>query len=99
MNRALVILPRAEAEVNDAAAWYAGQSQSSAVKFNDAFEMALTKLGENPLQYQIVQDQMRRAPLRGFRHALQYVVEEQAVVVLSCFHASRDPARRPELLE
>jgi plasmid stabilization system protein ParE len=97
MNRALVVLPRAEAEVNDAAAWYARQSVASAVKFVDVFEVALTKLGENPLQYQIVQDQMRRAPLRGFPYGLLYVVEEQAVVILSCFHARRDPARWPEL--
>jgi len=73
------------------------QSLSSAVKFNDALEVALTKLGENPLRYQIVQDQMRHAPLRGFPYGLLYVVEEQAVVVLSCFHASLDPARWPEL--
>lgn len=96
MNRTLVVLPRAEAEVNDAAGWYASRNPSSAVKFTDAFQVALTRLGENPFPYQIVQDQMRRAPLRGFPYGLLYIVEEQAVVVLSCFHASRDPARRPE---
>jgi plasmid stabilization system protein ParE len=97
MNRRLVVLPRAEAEVNDAAAWYARQNPSSAVKFNDSFEAALTRLGENPLQYQIVHGETRRAPLRGFPYGLLYVIDEEAVIVLSCFHASRDPAWWPGL--
>ena len=95
MSRRLVVLPQAAAEVNDAAAWYERQNPSSAIKFNEAFRVALTRLGENPFQYQVVQDEVRRAPLRRFPYGLLYVVEEEAVVVLSCFHASRDPAQWP----
>jgi hypothetical protein len=36
---------------------------------------------------------VRRAPLRRFPYSLFFVIENEALLVIACFHGSRDPAR------
>jgi hypothetical protein len=35
---------------------------------------------------------VRRALLRRFPYSLFFVVEDEALIVIACFHASRDPS-------
>ena len=93
MTWTVILLPEAEAELWEAAAWYEQQNPHAAKRFNDAYEAALARLTDNPFQYQVVDGDMRRAPLARFPYGLLYWIMPGTVVIASCFHGSRDPER------
>lgn len=91
MKRTLVVTPEAEAENNQAKEWYLGQSWLAATRFRDAVDLALETIEQNPEQYQVVYRQTRRVLVDEFPYALFYTATETLVIVVSCFHTSRDP--------
>jgi plasmid stabilization system protein ParE len=98
MTLALVIRPEAADEVIEAAIWYQQKSRTLASKFSREFESTLAKIVDNPRQYQVVESEMRRAPVAGFQHGILYVASDDEIVILSCFHGRRDPANWRERL-
>jgi plasmid stabilization system protein ParE len=46
---------------------------------------------EHPEAYALVRGEARRASLRRFPYSVIYVLDEATIVILACFHASRDP--------
>jgi hypothetical protein len=48
-------------------------------------------LAVNPYLYPYVEQTIRRANLNQFPYALFYVIDEDTVNVLSCFHQNREP--------
>ena len=91
MNRTLIVEPEAEAEIAEAADWYYRNGQAVRTGFLAAVNKALGFIEENPEQYQTVYRQARRAPLDGYPYAFFYKVAGSQVIVVSCFHTSRDP--------
>ncbi len=51
-----------------------------------------------PLLYTRIEADIRRAGLRRFPYSLFYVIDDDQVQVLSCFHQQRDPKNRGALL-
>jgi plasmid stabilization system protein ParE len=99
MTRTFIIRPEAEAEVIEAATWYQQKSQALAARFAQEFRSTLARVVNNPLRYQIIEDEMRRAPVAGFPYGILYVASDDELVILSCFHGRRDPARWRERLK
>jgi plasmid stabilization system protein ParE len=93
MTRKFVIRPEAEAEAIDAATWYEQKSQTLAARFSQEFGSTLAKVINNPLQYQLIDREIRRAPVAGFPYGILYVASDDEIVILSCFHGRRDPKR------
>ncbi|HEY7301278.1 MAG TPA: type II toxin-antitoxin system RelE/ParE family toxin [Xanthobacteraceae bacterium] len=93
MNRGLIIEPEAEAEIEETSRWYDLQNPGLGSAFLRAVETALSTIQTNPLQYQIVYKQVRRAGLGRFPQGLMYVVSEREIIVLGCIHGRRDPRR------
>ena len=55
---------------------------------------ALTeRMSANPGQFPIVFRNVRRALLPQFPYSLFFVVEGNTLLVIACFHASRDPSQ------
>ncbi|TMF01777.1 MAG: hypothetical protein E6I52_10755 [Chloroflexi bacterium] len=50
-------------------------------------------MADNPLQFAVLHRNIRRARVRGFPYGLFFIIETDRVVVIACFHASRNPAR------
>jgi plasmid stabilization system protein ParE len=99
MTRKLIFRPEAEAEVVAAATWYEEQSPSLAARFAGAFRSTLAKIVDNPFQYQIVEDDLRRAPLGRYPYGILYAPSDDEIVIVSCFHGKRDPANWRERLK
>ena len=99
MTRKFVILADAEAQVSEAAIWYEQRNKASATKFVSAFRSALEKISDNPLLYQTIDNEIRRAPVAGFPYGLLYAVSDEEIIVLSCFHGRRNPERWRERLK
>ena len=94
MNRRLVVRPLAWRELAETVDWYEAQRIGLGGKFIDSFQAAVDSIVQNPFHYQIVGRQTRRVALHRFPHGLMYSVSDEVIVVLSCFHSSRNPRWR-----
>ncbi len=88
----LVIRPEAAEEVAEATVWYEERARGLGRDFLRAFRAAAAVLRRDPLLYQPVAADARRVVLRRFPYSVFYEVHGSEVVVLACFHESRDPA-------
>jgi plasmid stabilization system protein ParE len=83
----------ANAELAAALEWYANIESSLSVRFLDEYEAVIEKLRDNPWQFPVVHNGVRRAGLWRFPYALLYRVHPAEVEIIACFHARRDPRR------
>jgi toxin ParE1/3/4 len=91
MKRSLLIRPEAAAEIQEAFAWYEGQSVGLGTAFRDSLGATLDRICENPNQYPAVHREVRRALMRRFPYGIFYLADEQQIVVLAVFHGRRNP--------
>jgi toxin ParE1/3/4 len=87
---------RAEAEVREAALWYAGQGENLDRRFLLAVREAFESLEGNPLQFAKLETAasgalFRRLLLHNFPYVVVYELFEQEVFVCAVAHASRRP--------
>jgi hypothetical protein len=66
-DRRLVLLPRAEGEIADGAAWYGEQAPGLASEFVRAIDAVLQRIAAEPVSYALICPRIRRALVRGFR--------------------------------
>jgi plasmid stabilization system protein ParE len=97
MSRRLLFRRNVERELAEAVDWYEAQSVGLGTAFLMEFDAALARIVDNPYQYQIIDDDIRRAPLHRHPYGIMYVVSEDEVLILTCFHGSRDPQHWREL--
>ena len=87
----IVIRPEAESEISEAFRWYEDKNEGLGSEFMRALDASLSHIQRNPMAYAVIHKQMRRALLRRFPYSVIYLIEGGKIVVLACFHASRDP--------
>lgn len=85
------IKPEAEAEIKEAYQWYESRAQGLGAEFVRAVDACLSSIERNPRSYAVIHDAIRRALLRRFPYGIFYFLDGQRIVVIACFHASRDP--------
>ena len=82
----------ARAEATEAQRWYEARAAGLGGRFRSQLDAAVQRIANNPLQYRVVFSvDVRRVLVRSFPHSLFFRVDLEAVVVIACFHASRDP--------
>lgn len=89
--RELVILGGAEMELAEAFDWYEEQAPGLGGDFILAVDATFRAIVRNPNQFPVHYRSARRAVLRRFPYCVYFHVDEKRVVVLSVFHARRDP--------
>jgi plasmid stabilization system protein ParE len=82
----------AEADVIEAFAWYRDCGLGLGEEFLRSLESCLAAIQRLPQSNPLVHRDIRRALLRRFPYCIFYVLEDEVVTVLACFHAKRDPA-------
>lgn len=87
----IIVQPEAEAEITEAFRWYEDKNEGLGSEFMRALDASLSSIQRNPTAYAAVHKQMRRAVLRRFPYSVIYLFDTGRIVVLACFHASRDP--------
>lgn len=93
MIRPVVWLPEAVAEPKKAKAWYAEIRPELATRFAHAVDETVAKLARDPLHFAVVKKNRRRAGVHRFPYGLFFIVEQDRIVVLACFHGKRNPRR------
>lgn len=85
------IQPEAEEEIIEAYRYYEDKAEGLGTEFVRAVDACLASVERNPRMYAVVHKDVRRALLRRFPYGLFYFLEDDKIIVLACFHASRDP--------
>lgn len=93
MNRHAHLTPEAESDLAEAFGYYEAQLSGLGLEFLETVEHQFELILENPAQYQVLHNQVRRAVVRRFPYAILYLVETEAVIVLAVEHQARDPDR------
>ncbi|MGD9563126.1 MAG: type II toxin-antitoxin system RelE/ParE family toxin [Pyrinomonadaceae bacterium] len=92
MKFKLEIRQAAEQEFNDAADWYYLEDPVASDRFVIAIERSLAAIKRNPTSYPVVYgSQIRRAVVGKFPFCIFFTAADEAIIVLSIFHNSRDP--------
>ena len=89
--RRLTILPQAELDVSDAAAWYEEQRAGLGDEFLDELDSILRRVIKDPLQFPKIKKQIRRALLRRFPYSVYFGLSKETVELIAVLHQRRDP--------
>jgi toxin ParE1/3/4 len=93
MSLPLRLSPTAEAEVQQAASWYAQVSRTIAVRFLEQLEAALESIRENPKRFPVVHRDIRRAQLGSYPYGVFFRLKPKWIRVLGVMHLARNPKR------
>jgi toxin ParE1/3/4 len=93
MSRRLVVRPEAEAEMTDAFGWYEDRAPGLGSAFLLCADAVFNSIRRTPRQFPRVYRTVRRALMRRFPHEVFFTEDGERVVVLSVFHAKRNPKR------
>jgi len=87
----LVVRPIAAADIEDIYLWYDAQRDGLGNEFLDAVKLVFEALLGNPRLFRVVHRDTRRANIRRFPYSVFYRVIGDTVVIVGCFHGSRNP--------
>lgn len=93
MTRRLIVRPEAEAEMAEAFDWYEDRVPGLGADFMLCVDAVLGAVVRNPQQFPRVHRAVRRALTRRFPYEVFFVEGAERIVVLSVFHAKRNPKR------
>jgi plasmid stabilization system protein ParE len=87
------IQPGAEAEADDAVAWYEAQQPGLGIEFILELDAAIERAADTPLAYEPIFLEVLRALLRRFPYAVHFVFERELIEVFAVLHQQRAPSR------
>jgi plasmid stabilization system protein ParE len=93
MTRRILFRPEAEAELVESLDWYEARSKGLGAELLRALDGVLANIERNPFAYPVVVGAARRAPMRRFPFNVVYRVTDDEILIVACFHASRDPKK------
>lgn len=92
MNYRLLVRRPAKVDIRAAARRYELQQPGLGREFVAEVDAALNRVAENPLQYQVLHREARRAIVHRFPYGVFYRIEASNIVVFCVSHLHRDPA-------
>jgi len=94
----VIFTPAARSEIIEAQEWYEEQQAGLGARFRAELESLVSRIGENPYQFPAALEDAHRSRLRKFPYSLFFRIETDLLIVIPCFHGSRDPQRWKERL-
>jgi plasmid stabilization system protein ParE len=79
-------------EYDEAAIWYESQKPGLGAEFVAEIEHAVTQACETPQRFPKMLHDVRAVRVRRFPYSLFFRVRSDRLIVLSVFHARRDPS-------
>jgi len=92
VNYRLLVRRPAKVDIRAAARRYELQQPGLGREFVAEVDAALNRVAENPLQYQVLHREARRAIVHRFPYGVFYRIEASNIVVFCVSHLHRDPA-------
>jgi plasmid stabilization system protein ParE len=91
MTRRLIIRPEAETELRAAFGWYEDCTSGLGSDFLLCVDAVFHAIHRSPQLYPKVHRVVRRALTRRFPYEVFFLEDDERIVVLSVFHAKRNP--------
>lgn len=91
MTLRIQVTPEAEADINQAYAWYEQTDAGLGDRFVQALQKTLVAVAKHPGAFRAVRGPLRRALIDRFPYSVFYLYDDRIVVVIRCLHARRDP--------
>lgn len=91
MSREIRLHVAAEAELDDAVAWYNRRRAGLGQELQVSLSQLLTRIAATPLVFPKVYKQVREALMRRFPYAVYFAIQDDCIYVLAIFHSRRDP--------
>lgn len=88
--RTLILLPRAEVDLFDAAVWYEGEREGLGRALESDFDGVIARIHASPLQFPEVEPEVRRAMLSRFPYGVFFVVDDKVITVFAVLHLHPD---------
>ena len=92
MTYRLTVRRAAKADIRWAARWYEGQRPGLGRAFVQQIDALLNRVRVNPMQYQVVHREARRAIPRRFPYGVFYRIDALNVLVFAVVDLHRDPS-------
>jgi len=89
--KSIILLPRAEVDLFDAAIWYETEREGLGRAFEDDFDRVVSRVQMAPRQFPELEPQVRRAMLDRFPYGVFFIVDDDVVTVFAVLHLHRDP--------
>jgi plasmid stabilization system protein ParE len=89
----VIVRPAAAADIEEAFVWYERQRPGLGEEFLAAVAATRESIVAHPAMYPVIHRNTRRALLHRFPYGIFYRVYPEAIVVVACMHAKRNPAR------
>jgi toxin ParE1/3/4 len=92
MTFPLRLLPEAKDEFDAAADWYEQQQSGLGVDFVAKVREVFKRIAATPRLHSVVYQDVRKALVKRFPYLVLYREQHGEVIVISVFHAARDPS-------
>jgi plasmid stabilization system protein ParE len=89
--RRLEVSSEAEVEIFEAALRYERERIGLGVRFETQVSTVFARLVDNPFQFPVIEEGVRRAIVRVFPYAVYFTLEADLVMVLAVLHMHRHP--------
>ena len=73
--------------------WYESEVSGLGRRFGNAVDELVERMSAHPYQFPVVYKNIRRFLLHRFPYSLYFVIDGETLLVIACFHASRNPER------
>lgn len=87
----LIVIPEAEADLEEARAWYELQRRGLDDEFLDSIREVFDGIRRMPYLYAKVFQEFRLALVRRFPYAVVYRIDDDQITVMAVYHTRRDP--------
>jgi plasmid stabilization system protein ParE len=88
----IAFLPAAQAELDDAFAWYEEQAVGLGYEFLDELDQSLRLIATFPRLQPLVGKKVRRCLVNRFPYGIFYGIADSAIIVVAVGHLKRKPA-------
>jgi toxin ParE1/3/4 len=83
--------PDAEAELIEAASYYEGRVSGLGGRFLQAFDAAIDTILYDPVEWPILEEDIRRYLLKRFPYGVLYSIDGDELQILAVMHLKRHP--------
>lgn len=92
MSYSLLVRGQAKRDLRQAAKWYEKRLRGLGREFVSEVETVMERIAENPLLYQPVHRDVRRAIVHRFPYGVFYRIDQHHIIVFAITHLNRDVA-------
>jgi len=94
----IIFHPKAEKEFLESVNWYENALWGLGDNFITETTVILKHIQNNPVLFQKKKLQLREAPVKNFPFIIIYKINEKEniIMILSVFHTSRNPGKKPK---